>query len=133
LSKVQLCRLCFCTKEFSVREIKRSPRRPFARVCLKFIFLNRAFFTLPPRPFVSRRRFERQHLNANRRSVAPSVTQLNSTLCSYGRPHSHFRPFRHFSRNFNVQREFSHRPLLVRFAHARAHARARARACTRCA
>lgn len=120
---------------FSIREIKRSPKAAEARsrACLKFIFLNRAFFMLPLLPLVSRR-FQQQHLNANRWCVAPPVAQLNLTLCSCGRnsrPHSHFRPFRHFSRNFNVQREFSHRPLLAHFAHACARARALSRAYVR--
>lgn len=117
------------------RRCRKWPRSARARLPKVHIFKPGLLYASSPLPYVSRR-FQ-QHLNANRRSVAPPVAQLNSTLCFYGRnsrPHSHFRPFRHFSRNFTVQREFSHRPLLAHFARAPALARARApsRACSPC-
>jgi len=61
-----------------------------------------------------------QHLNANRAVRCPASAAKLLTLRSFARgwARSHFRPFRHFSRNFNVQRESSVIDLL-RFAHRR--------------
>jgi len=94
-----------------------------------FIFLNRAFFV--PHPLVVSTALQ-QHLNANRRSVAPR--RRPNTPYPQWRPR--FRPFRHFSRNFNVQREFQSstlRPLSAFHMHPMHGERLPSHGCTRTA
>jgi len=103
--------------------IAESGWNPLARGCRKFIFLNRAFFMLPLLPFVFATFPTATFKCQSAVRCSARATKLDSLLL---RSHQSF-PFRHFSRNFIVQCEFSHRPLFVHFAYARARAHSYAR------